>query len=520
MTLLEQFEALRANAYSALTDERGSLGQFYTPASIASSLASLVEKPLLPVVSLIDPGAGVGMLSAAAAMHLADSGVREINLTVCEIAPEVLPFLRTGLVLINDWCVTRDIVFHVKVIEGDFIEWAARQVSDDLFATEQIRFDLAILNPPYKKIPTDSLHRQQLRRVGVECTNLYAAFVYLSARLLRDNGQLVSINPRSFANGPYFRDFRQQFFSIAPLHTVHVFKHRNSAFASDNVLQENVIIHAKRGTPPSHVRIVSSEAGETSEVVREVPMARVISADDPDQVLHLEATAADADVSDLVRSLPATLSDIGVQVSTGRVVDYRAKDGLKTGAGDGCVPLIYPQHLRGGTIEWPKHAKKPDYFYPGDAYASQLIPAGTYVLTKRFSSKEEKRRISAALITKENIPATHYAVENHVNYFHASGGPLEQELAVGLTAYLNSTLVDSYFRLYNGHTQVNATDLRALRYPSPSALRQLGQSLSGIPLITENVDQAVIKLCRQSEKKEDQGGALGPPGSRHPSRAA
>lgn len=520
MTLVEQFEALRVDAYSALTSERGSLGQFYTPAPIASLIASLIGRPLPPVVSVIDPGAGVGMLSAVAVMQLADAGIREIDLTVCEIAPEVLPFLHTGMELINDWCAARGIVFRAKVIDGDFIEWAVRQVSGDLFETEAARFDLAILNPPYKKIQTDSDHRRQLRRVGVECTNLYAAFIYLSARLLRDEGQLVSINPRSFANGPYFRDFRRQLFSIAPLHTVHVFGRRDSVFASDNVLQENVIIHAKRSAPPSHMRIVTSDAGETTGSVREVPMARVIDPDDQDQVLHLEVSAADADISDLVRSLPATLSDVGVQVSTGRVVDFRAKDGLKTEAGADCVPLIYPQHLREGAIEWPKHTKKPDYFCPGEAYASQLIPAGTYVLTKRFSSKEEKRRISAALITKAQIPSTHYAVENHVNYFHAKGGPLELELAMGLAAYLNSTLVDRYFRLYNGHTQVNATDLRALPYPSSAALRQLGKSLAGVSLITENVDQAVIKLCRQFEKKEATGGPVDSPGSRHPSRAA
>ena len=521
MSLLDEFETLRADAYKALVSDRGSLGQFYTPVPVASLLASMIERPVADSISLIDPGAGVGMLSAAAVSRLYALGVKKISLTVCEVAREVTPTLRAGMDLIERWCGENEIGFQATVVEGDFIQWAVEQISDDLFAPEKIRFDLAILNPPYKKIQTDSVHRRQLQRLGLECTNLYAAFVYLSARLLRAQGQLVSINPRSFANGPYFRDFRQQLFSIAPLSAVHVFGRRDRAFSSDNVLQENVVLRAVRGVASQKLRIFTSEAGETvSTSMREIPIERAISPGDPDQVLHLEATDDDAEVTDLLRALPSTLVDIGIQVSTGRVVDFRAKDALRISAGADTVPLIYPQHLRNASVEWPKGAKKPDYFQPGSIYASQLVPAGTYVLTKRFSSKEEKRRISASLITTSVVPAAHYALENHVNYFHAHGSPLDDALGIGLTAYLNSTLADRYFRLYNGHTQVNATDLRAMPFPPASALRELGKKLKGVQLVTENVDQSVTQLCSQFAKKKAQGGSSNSGGPRSSSRAA
>jgi hypothetical protein len=35
--------------------------------------------------------------------------------------------------------------------------------------------------------------------------------------------------------------------------------------------------------------------------------------------------------------------------------------------------------------------------------------------------------------------------------------------------------VDNVFRRFNGHTQVNATDLRQLRYPSRDTLVQIGK---------------------------------------------
>jgi adenine-specific DNA-methyltransferase len=35
--------------------------------------------------------------------------------------------------------------------------------------------------------------------------------------------------------------------------------------------------------------------------------------------------------------------------------------------------------------------------------------------------------------------------------------------------------VDAYFRQFSGHTQVNAADLRRLRYPSEQQLRRLAK---------------------------------------------
>ncbi len=65
-----------------------------------------------------------------------------------------------------------------------------------------------------------------------------------------------------------------------------------------------------------------------------------------------------------------------------------------------------------------------------------------------------------------------------MNYYHSNGAGLAPDLARGLSAFLNSSLVDAYFRQFNGHTQVNATDLRSLKYPSCAALEALGQRIS------------------------------------------
>jgi adenine-specific DNA-methyltransferase len=70
-------------------------------------------------------------------------------------------------------------------------------------------------------------------------------------------------------------------------------------------------------------------------------------------------------------------------------------------------------------------------------------------------------------------------------------------VAKGLTAFLNSTLVDSYFRQFSGHTQVNATDLRSLRYPAWEKLVALGRRVGASFPAQDELDRLVeeVTLC-------------------------
>ena len=77
-------------------------------------------------------------------------------------------------------------------------------------------------------------------------------------------------------------------------------------------------------------------------------------------------------------------------------MDFRLKDALRKEPASGTVPLLYPCHFNGGTIHWPKHeARKPNAILDNDETRRWLVPSGIYLLTKRFTSKEERRRLVA-----------------------------------------------------------------------------------------------------------------------------
>jgi adenine-specific DNA-methyltransferase len=143
------------------------------------------------------------------------------------------------------------------------------------------------------------------------------------------------------------------------------------------------------------------------------------------------------------------------------------------------VDEIVLGHFNGGFVRWPKPGgRKPNAILDTERTQELLVPSAIYVLVKRFTSKEERRRVVACIYDPHRIRAERVGFENHLNYFHARGRGLPMDFAKGLAAFLNSTLVDVYFRQFNGHTQVNATDLRNMCYPTRAELESLGRKIA------------------------------------------
>lgn len=423
---------------------------------------------------LLDAGAGIGSLSAAFLDRWASGGFdfQRVELDAFEIDGSLHPYLSQTLDKRRE---------HLNVVpairSNDFVHTATEWLSGNLFAEPLPRYTHAILNPPYKKIRSDSEHRFALRQVGIETVNLYSAFVALSLSLLDDHGQLVAIIPRSFCNGPYYRLFREYMLERAALRHMHLFESRSKAFKDDDVLQENIIIRLERGGQQGTVAVSTSTDNSFADLsTHEYPFDRIVLPDDPGRLFHVP-TSPEMDAIDLSPATRYSLADIGIKVSTGPVVDFRVKEHLREMPEAGTVPLIYPGHFNSSGTEWPKaEMKKPNAIQRNDDTEKWLYPNGFYCVVRRFSSKEEKRRIVANVVDPSAFSdASALGFENHLNVFHDNKRGLPPALAHGLTMFLNTTVVDAHFRRFSGHTQVNATDLKLMKYPSRDTLIALGE---------------------------------------------
>ena len=477
-------ELIRLQASRSLDQSRrAELGQYFTPAPVARLMASMFVHA--NCVDLLDAGAGPGSLTAATVLDFArrDLPPSEIVVTGYEVETNLLGYLERTMHICAEAAHRAGISFTANIENVDFVADAVDRLRPGFFSDSGWQgYSHAILNPPYGKVGSASLTRRLLKRIGVEAGNLYIAFLALSVELLAPGGELVAITPRSFCNGPYFRSFRRWLLQRVAVDRIHVFESRSAAFRADDVLQETLIIHAiKTPVPPSTVIVSTSEGdADGADTSRTVSYASVVRPDDPDAFIHVIPDEWGGRVAGSMERFRLSLGEIGLAVSTGRVVDFRARDLLRDAPGQDTVPLIYPNHFDRGYIHWPKlDSRKPNALVSSTRTDDLLVAPGAYVLVRRFSAKEEPRRIVAAVYESESVsPRRKVAFENHLNYYHARGGGLPRLVARGLAAYLNSSLVDHYFRQFSGHTQVNATDLRRLGYPPRADLERLGARIA------------------------------------------
>jgi adenine-specific DNA-methyltransferase len=236
--------------------------------------------------------------------------------------------------------------------------------------------------------------------------NLYTAFLGIVIMLLEPGGELVAITPRSFCNGPYYKPFRKLFLGNMALQRIHVFESRRHAFKDDDVLQENIIFHAIKGAKQGSVSLSSSSGLDffTNMTIRKVDYGQLVNPEDAEAFIHIPTTELDQRVIDRIKVFNHTLKDLDMNVCTGPVVDFRVREHIRARPESSTIPLIYPTHFEKNFIAWPKlDGRKPNAIINSDSSRKWLMPNGYYTVVRRFSSKEEKRRVVAVCMIRRTF---------------------------------------------------------------------------------------------------------------------
>ena len=491
-------------------------GLYLTPVPVADFMAAQIDVSG-STLRLLDPAAGAGVLCCAAVERFIATKPPPagIELVVYEDDSDLCGALTAVLDYLGDWCRARGVRLQSQIRCADFVAANASALRSvgELFPADSAdgNFDAVIANPPYFKIGRNDPRALAASSVVHGQPNIYALFMAVGAAALRPSGALAYIVPRSFASGPYFQRFRSTFFDLIQPCVVHAFDSRRSAFDRDNVLQENVILAGRRrdGWLRNHAKgtvVISASRGVADmemPVRRRTPIATVLDPHDPDKVLRLPLSDDDASVLALVEDWPCTLRDLGLNISTGPVVPFRAAFAV-CATGDvpaTHAPLLWMNHVRPMQATWPLRRYKKEYFLR-DGAERLLVPNRNYVLIRRFSAKEEKRRLTAAPYVAKRFDFKDLALENHLNYIYRLNGALSEDESWGLAALYSSRLLDRYFRCINGNTQVSATELRAMPLPSASVIVALGSRMKQMADPLSALDETVVQMTVPQDRQE------------------
>jgi adenine-specific DNA-methyltransferase len=466
-------------------DEQRSLGQFMTPAPIARLMAERLVAGrdwAGRAVRLLDPAAGSGVLAAALVEAALSSGTRpaRIELLLCELDESMLPLLRNCARELGLSCARHGVEFDCQVQGGDFLASALAQ-------SGQACVDAVIANPPYFKLAGRDPRARAFAHAVHGQPNIYALFMASCASLLRPGGGFCFITPRSWTNGAYFRALRKHLLDRMAVDGLHLFDSREAHFQADAVLQEALIVWATAGRPQGAIAASSSHGLGDLQAARPTRwQALHVLGPAPQHTVSIPDRSAEPGLADM----PLRLHDLGLKVVTGPVVGFRAAKHLRSQATPGTVPMLWMPHVRSMQIDWPR-AHRAEHIDANDASAWMLLPNQPMVLIRRFSPKEDARRVTAAPYLG-GLPGQQIGLENHLNVIRPVAGSLSREAVQGLAAYLNSLPVDRYLRRLLGSTQVNAIELRHLPVPELQTLEAIARALPS----AASLDDAVATICR------------------------
>lgn len=471
-------------------DRRKKYGQFFTSSETAMFMSNLFNIPNKKHIKILDPGAGSGILSAALLEMLQDKNFETIELICYENDNNILPLLKSNLDYLQK---NSQINLNYKIIEKNYITSQADDFNHLKFSeSSNNKYDLVIGNPPYLKIAKDAPEALAMPQICYGAPNLYFIFAAMSLHNLKQDGELVYIIPRSWTSGAYFKQFRKYFLTFGSIEYLHIFVSRNKVFEEEQVLQETMIIKVKKKKEKSSKIVISTSVSNSDFININSFSAKyedIVVGND--LYVFLPCNNDELSIIKRLQKLHYTLPDIGLKMKTGLTVDFRNRELLTDIPNDSSVPIFYSQHIKNGTITFPINRGGE---FIATSHTGLIQDNKNYLFIKRFTAKEEKRRLQCGIYLSSQFPKyKKISTQNKINFIDSISGTLSEETIYGLYVLFNSSTYDKYYRILNGSTQVNSTEINTVPVPDLETIKRLGENLKKINDYSEVTCEKILE---------------------------
>ena len=456
------------------------LGRLFTKKDTAALMAGMLRlDEAKTVFTVLDPGAGTGILTAAVIERICKErpACREIFVTCYESDLLFVPMLEDNLERIRKKCRhDYDVKLFVTVYAENYLTESKNHYTVSFFDTVEDKYDVIICNPPTHLIEKGS--EEALAVGGVTQLKLSAAFLFarLASKHLEEGGELVIMLPTTVASAAALAPFRREMAEALSLTAVHLFIGAQKNMRRAVPLKKNVILAYTAGEKPATVQITTStDGGKSLQRLTSPDYDFVVSTEDG--ALTLPKSEEDVRIVKYISAFPETLTTLGLKMSTGLIVDSKCEGLLFTEPIKGCVPLLRPSAMRNGQISFPQPVKH-QYIAPVNARLVQKNK--NMVIIKRVPAKGDARFVNAAVYMAAQLPAYRYiSTHNKINFIDTKDKNTEicPRLAFGLYALLNSTIYDRYISIVSKSKQINSKELRDLPLPPRNIIENMGMRL-------------------------------------------
>ena len=314
--------------------------------------------------------------------------------------------------------------------------------------------------------------------------NLYFLFMAMGAYNLKPECEMVYIIPRSWTSGAYFKKFRDYLFNNCVLLQIHLFESRNKVFDKESILQETIIVKIRKTKNIiEKVIITSSISNDFSSITKlNIPYNTVVMPSNG--YVYLATNKDEIKSLSIINSLPETLPSLGLKMKTGIIVDFRTREVLRDKEEESTYPLFYSQHIQEGRVIFPI-GRNGEYIKTEKK--GYLQENKNYLFVKRFTSKEENRRLQCGIyLSKKYSKYRYISTQNKINFIESTQSLLSEEAIYGLFVLFNSSIYDTYYRILNGSTQVNSTEVNVMPVPTMNIIESMGKELKLSNNLSEN----------------------------------
>ncbi len=482
------------------------IGRFFTKKETARLMANMLTlDENKTAYTVLDPGAGTGILSAAVVEEICNrcKNCRQIFLTCYENNPDFIPMLQDNLERIrkkarHDY----DVRVYVTVYEENYITESQNHYTVTFFDVIEDKFDIIICNPPTEFVEKSTVEAK--RAGGVTQVKISAAYLFakMAGKHLEDGGRLVIMLPTSVASASALTAYRREMAENLALDKIHLFigKQKNNKRAIP--LKKSIILSYGKCPKPLTVTVTTStDWGKPENTVMLPALDYNFVVNEKDGSLTLPKSVEDTKIVQYISAFPDTLSSIGLKISTGLVIDSRCDGLLFTDPIKGCVPLIRPTAIKGGQIKFPLPIK---HQYLAPVNPTLIQKNKNMVIIKRVPAKSDDRFVNAAIYMASQLPQHKFiSTHNKINFIDTKdkNEEMNARLVFGLFALLNSTIYDRYLSIVSKSKQINAKELRDLPLPPKNLIESLGVRLISLRQASVDACDSIVNPALHIKSK-------------------